>query len=196
MITIFDLRTSECILCGDECGRPLCARCDERVRDASLERWQLIDERFRCRSCEEHYVWAPALDRGYYYCLSCATEKWCERCGMTLSRLVFVWELNALCDQCAHIQQVVEWKERVKERLHDAAAKHGFELRDACLAQTGTEYLTYRCLECGCELTVRLSDHMSAYGSEDVSIDYGGLDGKIDDAVELFRSHVCAEEEE
>ena len=37
---------------------------------------------------------------------------------------------------------------------------------------------------------------MAAVSLEDISIDYGGLDGKIDDATEIFRTHVCAEEEE
>ena len=46
------------------------------------------------------------------------------------------------------------------------------------------------------ELTVRVSDHMSAYRTEDISIDYGGLDGRMEDALDLFKTHECGEEEE
>ena len=195
-VSLFALETNRCIVCGAESTQALCTHCEERLRSANIERWQFLDESKRCQSCEERYVWLPALEQGYPYCVSCATDKWCDKCGTSLSRLVFVWELDALCDRCTHFQEIVDWKERVKDKLHEEAAKHGFELRDVCLAQTGTEYLTYRCTKCGCELKVRVSDHMSAYGSEDISIDYGGLDGTIDDATEIFRTHVCAEEEE
>jgi len=54
---------------------------------------------------------------------------------------------------------------------------------------------TNECIVCGAESTRALCTHCEER-LRSANIDYGGLDGKIDDATEIFRTHVCAEEEE
>lgn len=140
-----------------------------------------------CQCCEEREV-HPLCDP---YCAECAKPGACEgpHCGHQLSEDdVAEWtpesqerEGGWLCESCRNRNAKCDWLDETCKTVESLAAEHEWEFGRWHYAETGSRYVELNrecdsCIlgsdgDCTCEtLTVRVSDHGSAYCSEDYSI--------------------------
>lgn len=128
-----------------------------------------------CECCDERPVWDTAVEHGFPYCEECAENTICDVCGCECAEYTnprYHWE-DVLCDDCQAARARRDWVEQTCEHVQELAQQHGWESRLASIAATGTHYyeLTRDDGDEGVEVVkVRVSDHGSAYCSEDISL--------------------------
>lgn len=135
-----------------------------------------------CTCCEKSPVHPLCGD----HCEQCHRPCCCAVCDNELdSDLVEDWKAGEpteiYCEACEASNKKYIWIDETCSRVEELASLHGWEHGDWSTAETGSRYteLSRECSsclgvvdrECECKtLKVRVSDHGSAYCSEDLSI--------------------------
>ena len=137
-----------------------------------------------CECCTEHPVWSVAAEHGYALCEACASDTTCSTCDKDSVEEHFVWD-SGECEECHRLGEAAEWKDKTEAAVKALAAKHGWSCMLKSIAQTGSMYYDLLRDLPGDEIemiTVRISDHSTAYCSEDVSLSMheGGDDHTIE----------------
>ena len=123
-----------------------------------------------CECCEEHTIDPVTQAHGHLYCTACSTTRFCSCCDKERAAEHRLWETGdeTICDECRAADEQSEWLTKTCEAVEALAEEHGWECDDWQHAQTGSRYVA---LSRGSEmLTIRVSDHGSAYCREDYSI--------------------------
>lgn len=158
-----------------------------------------------CTCCEEREISAEAAKHGFELCDECATTTVCENCGYDTCYAHAEWETDrelCWCDKCREKYQRATEMDDLEQEVERLAAEHQWDVVDRRLADTGSVYIELHrecdvCIlgkddDCTCEsLSVRISDHGSAYCSEDVSLVIpSGNAGGDDHTVEILRKRL------
>lgn len=134
-----------------------------------------------CNCCEEQPIWSEAAKHGHATCQDCSRNTFCLVCNRLVeSDTLYQWD-EYTCDDCAaQVTRSTEMDDTA-DALKALAAEHEWDVEIKSVAQTGSWYYTLtrecdNCIlgsddDCTCEeLTVRISDHGTAYCSEDYSL--------------------------
>lgn len=151
-----------------------------------------------CDCCGENPISYVSRANSSDTCAQCETTHTCDSCNReSLEQPIYIWE-RAECASCKKAKEVTEWLFNTREEIDALALKHGWSQDDywrqastgSCYArfskeipdndedeETTTKYLS-----------VRVSDHGTAYCSEDISIAYepSGDDHSLDHLRTVF----------
>lgn len=108
----------------------------------------------------------------------------CKGCERELALCDWDGESD-FCDSCQAENEAIEWIDSTAAEVKAAAARHGWEIESVSHSkETKSRY--FRLSRRGRELKVRVSDHSTAYCSEDVSLAFDG--GPDDHTIEQLEA--------
>lgn len=136
-----------------------------------------------CECCGENEVWSEAREHGYNHCEACSITNLCDTCGR-LTEERPIWETGE-CENCERRDRRNAWIDDTLAEVERLAKEYGWQYRLDKIAETMSHYvsLTRPCGDDDVEVVkVRVSDHGSAYCSEDYSLamDPGGDDHSLE----------------
>lgn len=139
-----------------------------------------------CECCGENEVWPEAQEHGYNHCEACSSTDRCDGddCNFMVDDEHLLWEIG-LCERCQKTDRRNAWIADTLAEVERLAVANGWQYRLDKIAETLSHYvtLTRLCNDDDIEVVkVRVSDHGSAYCSEDYSIamDPGGDDHSLE----------------